>query len=139
MQDDIKALIQNGRHCVLATAADNSPYCSLMAYATDNTCTRFFMVTHRNTRKHKNILGNPRVSLLIDSRDTSTPQALTIEGRGEEIVTEPERKTAAEKLLTDHPALADFISHPEAVFIRVTAGNAVFLNGLTDARYEKLV
>jgi hypothetical protein len=41
-------------------------------------------------------------------------------------------------LLADHPLLADFINHPEAVLICVTAQSAVFLKGLTDAYYETL-
>lgn len=139
MRDDLKKLIRSRRHCVLATAAEDTPYCSLMAYTTDTDCTRFFMVTHRHTRKFRNIANNPRVSLLIDSRDTRTPQALTIEGRVEEIVAEPDRKAATDLLLADHPFLADFIRHPEAVLICVTAENAVFLNGLTDAYYETFV
>lgn len=139
MRDDIQKLIQNRRHCVLATAAEDTPYCSLMAYTTHTDCTRFFMVTHRHTRKFQNIVNNPRVSLLIDSRDTRAPQALTIEGRGKEIVAEPDRKIATDLLLADHPGLAEFVSHPEAVLICVTAENAVFLNGLTDAYYETFV
>ncbi len=139
MRDDIKTLIENRRHCVLATSAEGLPYCSLMAYATEKDCTRFIMATHRQTRKFKNFSRNPRVSLLIDSRETPTPQALTIEGRGEEIVTEPDRKAAADLLLTDHPGLASFVRHPQAAFIRVKAESAVFLNGLTDAYHEKFV
>lgn len=138
MRHDIERLIQSRRHCVLATVGDGLPYCSLMAYATENDCARFLMATHRRTRKFQNIIRNPRVSLLIDSRETSTPQALTIEGRGEEIIAEADRKTAAGLLLADHPGLADFVRHPDAVFVRVTAVSAVFLNGLTDAYYEKI-
>lgn len=139
MREDIKALIQNQRHCVLATAADGVPYCSLMAYATSDDCTLFFMVTHRHTRKFSNIAANPRVSLLIDSRETTAPQALTIEGDGREIKDPADINFAVERLLADHPGLADFIKHPEAVVIRVAAAKAVFLDGLTDAYYESFV
>ena len=139
MRDDIQRLIQSRRHCVLATVADGLPYCSLMAYAASGDCTRFFMATHRHTRKFRNIINNPRVSLLIDSRDTPTPQALTIEGQGGVIETDADRKAAIALLLADHPLLADFIRHPEAVLVCVTAERAVFLNGLTDAFYEKFI
>ncbi|MBS3808597.1 MAG: pyridoxamine 5'-phosphate oxidase family protein [Desulfobacterales bacterium] len=99
MRDDIKTLIRNKQHCVLATAVDGLPYCSLMAYATEKDCTRFIMVTYRQTRKFQNISRNPQGSLLIDSRETDRPQALTIEGSGEEIIAEADRKPAAELLL----------------------------------------
>ncbi|MBS3809397.1 MAG: pyridoxamine 5'-phosphate oxidase family protein [Desulfobacterales bacterium] len=138
MRDDIKALIRNKRHCVLATAVDGLPYCSLMAYATEKDCTRFIMVTHRQTRKFQNISRNPRVSLLIDSRETHRPQALTIEGSGEEIIAEADKEAAAELLLSSHPGLASFIRHPDSVFVRITADSAVFLNGLTDAYREQI-
>jgi nitroimidazol reductase NimA-like FMN-containing flavoprotein (pyridoxamine 5'-phosphate oxidase superfamily) len=138
MRDDIKNMIRNGRHCVLATAADGAPYCSLMSYAPDGECRRFFMATLRNTRKFSNIISNPRVSLLIDSRDTSRPQALTIVGTAREITAEAERDSAAGLLLAAHPSLGRFIRHQDAAVICVTAGHAVFLDGLTDAHYETI-
>ncbi|MBS3810149.1 MAG: pyridoxamine 5'-phosphate oxidase family protein [Desulfobacterales bacterium] len=138
MRDDIKTLIRSQQHCVLATAVDGLPYCSLMAYATEKDCTRFIMVTHRQTRKFQNISRNPRVSLLIDSRETPRPQAVTIEGSGEEIIAEADREAAAGLLLASRPELGAFIRQPHAVFIRITAESAVFLNGLTDAYREQI-
>lgn len=138
MRNDIKALVRSKQHCVLATAVDGLPYCSLMAYATEKDCSRFIMVTQRQTRKFQNISRNPRVSLLIDSRETPKPQAVTIEGSGEEIIDETDREAAAGLLLSSHPGLAAFIRDPHVVFIRITADSAVFLNGLTDAHREKI-
>lgn len=138
MREDIKALIQKSRHCVMATTTDDLPYCSLMAYANDQDCVRIYMATHRHTRKFKNIANNPHVSLLIDSRETENPQALTIEGTVREIRAEADRQTAAKLLLSAHPSLNNFIGHPEATFICVRAQSAVFLNGLTDVHYEKI-
>ncbi|MEW6079930.1 MAG: pyridoxamine 5'-phosphate oxidase family protein [Thermodesulfobacteriota bacterium] len=138
MREDIKNMIQVGRHCVLATAADGAPYCSLMSYASDETCRRIYMVTLRNTRKFFNIINNPRVSLLIDSRGTSRPQALTIVGTAREVTAAAEREEAVGLLLAAHPSLEKFIRHPDAAVICVAAGQVVFLDGLTDAHYEAI-
>lgn len=138
MRDDIKALIQKKRHCVLATATENKPYCSLMAYTTSEDGTRIFMATHRNTRKFRNLKKNPAVSLLIDSRDLTEAQALTVEGKFEEIQNETEKKKIRDRLLNDHPQLNDFVAHPDAAFICINACSLVFLNGLTDAYYETI-
>ena len=141
MQDNIKILIHNRRHCVLATSAGDVPYCSLMAYTTDNTGTRFFMVTLRNSRKYKNIVDNPRVSLLIDSREVSprsNQKALTIEGVCAAIKSEEKRKAVQAKLLGVHPHLSEFISHPKAEILCVRIHSFLLLHGLQKAHYESV-
>ena len=138
MRDDIKKLIKSRRHCVLATATGNQPYCSLMAYTASPDGTRIFMVTYRNTRKFKNLTENPMVSLLIDSRDADAAQALTIEGECAEIQSDAEKKQIRALLLNDHPYLQDFVSQPDAAYICIHAKSLVFLNGLTEAYRETL-
>jgi nitroimidazol reductase NimA-like FMN-containing flavoprotein (pyridoxamine 5'-phosphate oxidase superfamily) len=71
MLEEMKALAKEKNSCVLATIVDSKPYCSLMAYATNRSCTKIYMVTHRQTQKFQNLVANPAVSLLIDTRDTS--------------------------------------------------------------------
>ncbi len=136
MREDIQDLIRSRRHCVLATVADNQPYCSLMAYTASDDCTRIFMATYRNTRKFQNLLQTPRVSLLIDSRDGDNPQALTVQGEFAEVVDDRERQFVYDHLLADHPDLQSFLDYPDIAFIRVRISALVFLNGLTDAHYE---
>ncbi|HMA84179.1 MAG TPA: pyridoxamine 5'-phosphate oxidase family protein [Desulfosalsimonadaceae bacterium] len=136
MRDDIKELIRNRRHCVLATATGNQPYCSLMAYAADQDCTRIYMATHRNTRKFSNLTENPMVSLLIDSRDSEAAQALTIEGECAQIQSDTEEEQIRELLLNAHPYLNDFVSQPDTAYICIHAKSLVFLNGLTGAYRE---
>ena len=79
----MKALAKEKDICVLATITDGKPYCSLMAYVTNRACTEMYMVTHRQTQKYQNLVTNPAVSLLIDTRDTtprSAARAMTVEG-----------------------------------------------------------
>ena len=82
MLEQMKALARDKNMCVLATIAKAKPYCSLMAYVADESCEEIYMVTHRKTQKYQNLIENPAVSLLIDTREM-TPrtwtQALTVE------------------------------------------------------------
>ena len=141
MNAAIRHLIQNKNICVLATIAGNKPYCSLMAYVTDNSCRDIYMVTHRQTTKYRNLIANPNVSLLIDSRETrprSRAQALTVTGESQIISDDAELKAIRERLLAAHPHLESFMADPDAAIIRVTVKNLLFLDGLTDAQYVRL-
>ncbi|MGD2185901.1 MAG: pyridoxamine 5'-phosphate oxidase family protein [Desulfobacterales bacterium] len=135
----MKALAKEKNICVLATVADDKPYCSLMAYVTDENCEEIYMVTHRNTQKYKNLTENPAVSLLIDSREESPrseAKALTIEGVCAEIEGEEKQKKATAKLLAVHPHLAGFIDHPEAEILCVKIDSFLLLNGLQEAHFQ---
>lgn len=138
MREDIQSLLRAGRHCVMATAADNKPYCSLMAYVVNDDYTRIFMGTRRNTRKYQNLAGNPLVSLLMDSRDQHQPQALTIEGVIEEIDQKPEKDQIREALVSRHPELKSLLDSPDAAIISVRVKSVVFLNGLTDVFRQQI-
>ena len=141
MLDDIKALVKRKNTCVLATVADRKPYCSLMAYVTDDHCEEIYMVTRKNTQKYKNLLQNPSVSLLIDNREISPhsqAQALTVEGVFYKIETREKRARVFSKLLDAHPHLNDFMHHPEAEILCVKISSFLFLNGLQDAHFESL-
>jgi len=141
MLAEMKALAKEKNICVLATVADRKPHCSLMAYATDENCTEMYMVTHKNTNKYKNLMENPSVSLLIDSREIS-PQskakALTVEGVCAAIKSEEKRKTVQAKLLAVHPHLSEFIRHPEAVILCVRIRSFLLLNGLQEAHFQSV-
>jgi nitroimidazol reductase NimA-like FMN-containing flavoprotein (pyridoxamine 5'-phosphate oxidase superfamily) len=79
MLEKMKSLAREKDICVLATVSNKKPHCSLMAYVTDDECREIYMVSHKQTRKYKNLLENPSASLLIDTREenlgTSRPEA----------------------------------------------------------------
>ena len=141
MLEQIRKLAREKSICVLATIAGAKPYCSLMAYAADDACKEIYMVTHRKTQKYQNLLKNPEVSLLIDTRE-ETPrtraQALTVEGRFQKIKDEAKKRAVRQKLLKTHPHLKAFIDHQDAELICIKINAFLLLNGLTDAHYEKL-
>ena len=141
MLKEMKALAKQKNICVLATVADGKPYCSLMAYVTDENCKEIYMVTHKNTNKYENLMENPSVSLLIDTRDISPrseAKALTVEGLYTAIESEEKRKKVRAKLLDVHPHLAGFLNHPEAEILRVKIRSFLLLNGLQDAHFQSV-
>ena len=141
MLTEMKALAKQKNMCVLATVAGQKPYCSLMAYVTDDDCDEIYMVTHKNSTKYKNLMQNPAVSLLIDTREKSPrseAKALTVEGIFCKIQNEEKRKQAAAKLLQTHPHLDSFMQHPEADVFCVKISSFLLLNGLEQAHFESL-
>ena len=141
MLEQMRALAKERNMCVLATIDNAKPYCSLMAYAADETCNEIYMVTHRKTQKYKNLLENPAVSLLIDTREKtprSQTQALTIEGTFYKIQNPKKKIEIRNTLLKEHPHLEGFMDHPDAEFLCIKIKAFLLLNGLTDSHYVQL-
>lgn len=142
MLEEMKVLAKQKDLCVLATVSGGSPHCSLMAYATDDECREIYMVTHKGTKKYKNLIENPSVSLLIDTREERTgsrlPQAkaLTIAGLFQKIDDEDKKRLARARLLERHPSLAGFIDQADAELFCIRTTSFLLLNGLTEAHFE---
>jgi nitroimidazol reductase NimA-like FMN-containing flavoprotein (pyridoxamine 5'-phosphate oxidase superfamily) len=141
MLEEMKAFAKEKNSCVLATIVDSKPYCSLMAYVTNTECTEIYMVTHRQTQKFQNLVANPAVSLLIDTRDTSprtAARAMTVEGIYQKIADPDKEQKIRRKLLSAHPHLTEFMGHPEAEVIQIKIKSFLLLDGLTRASFEDL-
>ena len=126
MIEKIKALIRENGTCVMATVFNDKPHCSLMSYATDDECHEIYMITRRETKKYRNLLQNPSVSLLIDTRaesaagrHTGVAMALTINGVFEKISDTAKRELALTQLQERHPELRAFIDNSGAELIVV--------------------
>jgi nitroimidazol reductase NimA-like FMN-containing flavoprotein (pyridoxamine 5'-phosphate oxidase superfamily) len=141
MLEKIRSFVRNKNVCVLSTVSDNKPYCSLMAYITDDICKEIYMVTHKNTTKFNNLQKNPLVSLLIDSRETqprSNAQALTIEGVFIPLADGNKKQKIRDRMLKSFPHMKDFIHHPESEFIRIKINSFLLLEGLTESHFISL-
>ena len=141
MLKEMEALAKEKNICVLATVGDGKPYCSLMAYVTDENCKEIYMITHKNTNKYENLIKNPSISLLIDTREispSSEAKALTVEGTYAAIESEEKRQKVRAKLQAVHPHLADLINHPEAEVLRVKIRSFLLLNGLHEAHFQSV-
>ncbi len=104
------------RFCVLATAGQGQPYGSLVAFAATEDLKQIVFATSRQTRKFSNLVAEPRVALVIDSRsndeaDLRDAVAVTALGPARE-AEGAERKVLAGVYLAKHPVLEEFIGWP---------------------------
>jgi general stress protein 26 len=125
--------------CVLATVCDATPHCSLMAYITDEDCRKIYMITHKETKKYQNLLANPSVSLLIDTRLSEKNmvrekvQALNANGIFSQVENADKVELWRNRFTAAHPHLHDFAMHESAVLFVVHLKSLQLLNGATDA------
>lgn len=101
------------RHAVLATSDGDAPYASLIAFAPAPDEKSIFFATPRETAKYRNILKNPAVSVLIDTRtnkssDYMHAEAVTVVGKAKVIRGGKIRAEALGALSKRHPRLRDF-------------------------------
>jgi nitroimidazol reductase NimA-like FMN-containing flavoprotein (pyridoxamine 5'-phosphate oxidase superfamily) len=144
MPENMEKLLRTHDMCVLATAADGRPHCSLMAYVCDDAGRHVYMATYRKSVKFLNLLRNPAVSLLIDTRETHGPQrrsetkALTATGQYEPPRDPAEADAIKTRLLASHPQLEAFLQNDDVVIITVKLNSFLLLNGLTDAVFREI-
>ncbi len=144
MLGKIKSLVREKDICVLATVSKNKPHCSLMAYVTDEDCREIYMVTQRQTKKYENLLDNPSVSLLIDTREEypgerrQEAKALTVSGTFQKIDDNKKKTHVRSRLLERHPHLKEFLDHPDAEIFCIRVVSFLLLDGLTEAHFETI-
>ena len=141
MRNDIQKMISENKVCVMATVADGVPHCSLMSYATGNDCREIYMATLKDTRKYRNLIANPTVSLLIDTRDTSVEgktRALTVAGVVQAIDNDQKIKAIRNMLIKTHPHLKDFFNHPDASIVVIKATALQLLDNVTESYFEEV-
>jgi uncharacterized pyridoxamine 5'-phosphate oxidase family protein len=122
--DRLSALDQTERHAVLATASAGQPHASLVAFALARVQGGLLFATPRRTLKYRNLLKNPKIALLIDSRSNTDKdylgaEAMTIIGKARPLRRGRLRDELADTLLAKHPHLGDFIRAPSTALILV--------------------
>ena len=141
MLEQMTAMVKENDICVLATASDNRPHCSLMAYVADETGETIYMATPADSRKFANLGKNPFVSLLIDTRAThprEKTKALTVSGVCETVKELKERSTAAASLLSVHPQLGSILEDAGVELLCVKAESFLLLDGVSDAHFVEV-
>ena len=108
---------------VLGTSKNNEPYSSLVGFVITDDMRELVFATMRQRPKYENMVGNPRVTLMIDDRneqnnDFNETTSVTIIGTAED-VTSAERDEYASMLVERHPILTDFVSFPDCAIMRV--------------------
>ena len=138
--DKIKEIVRGNDLCVLATVSGEKPHCSLMAYCADEEGRTLYLASHTETKKYANVMENPLVSLLIDTREQGKGrpaiQALTVSGEFHAITDPAEQERARTRFVRKHPHLREFVDEPgvEIFAIKITAFQ--LLDGIQDAFFE---
>ncbi|KAF5068305.1 Pyridoxamine 5'-phosphate oxidase [anaerobic digester metagenome] len=137
----LESLLRNNSLCVLCTEATGNPYCSLMTYLSSDDLTSLYLVATRESRKFQNLLANPRVSVLVDSRQHQGQGAnivsVTLAGLFQpltEAEVPPIKTTFAEK----HPELAEILSHPDSLVFAIKLQSYLLLDGPVAAEQGEL-
>ncbi|MFC1905270.1 pyridoxamine 5'-phosphate oxidase family protein [Chloroflexota bacterium] len=124
----LKELFSSQYYAVLCSVEKGQPYCNLVAFAATEDLKCLIFVTNRNTRKYRNIVGNNRISLLIDSRsnkpaDINEAIAITIIGSAHE---ETDHKRGFYSIfLKKHPHINQFVDNPDSVLIVITVSKYI--------------
>jgi heme iron utilization protein len=107
----IKSITDETRFAVLATESNGRPYTNLVGFLLSKDLRSLYFFTSKNTRKYRNILNNPNICLLIDTRDKFTDKtflitAITVIGRAEVIEDMP--RSVVDMYLEKNIELKDF-------------------------------
>lgn len=145
MLETMKRLIREHDTCVLATVGpDGRPHCSLMSYLAADDSRRLYLLTGKSTRKHRNMLANPRVSLLVDTRASagaaglSEVYALVMDATFTPLAEGPDKDGLRRRLLARHPHLAELAAHPDVELVAMGIQGMQLQEGPVKAHYASL-
>lgn len=71
LKREISTILDQQIQCVLATLQDDQPCQHMMAFAYAEDLSRIYLATYLETRKYRNMISNPSVSILWDNRSGS--------------------------------------------------------------------
>lgn len=136
--DQVKDVLQDNTLCVLCTATRGNPHCSLMTYTLGDTLRMVYMVSLRDSRKYKNLLENPNVSLLVDNRQglrfpsEDRVVSITFEGVFQHL-DEDESARVSSRLANAHRELDEILRNPDCVIFGIRLTTFLMLNGPVDS------
>jgi len=97
-----------------------------------------YLVSTRESRKYQNLLTNPRVSFLVDTRQklgTSATEniiSITYEGLFQPLA-DSETKNVKANLFKDHGELTEIFNNPDAVVFAIKLKSFLLLDGPVDS------
>ena len=108
---------------VLGTQSQSGPYGNLVAFAVTDDLKTLLFATTRSTRKYDNLMGNPRVAMVMDNRsndeeDFHEAVAVTATGSVKEL-DGVEKDKLQSIFLSKHPYLIDFVNAPTCALLKV--------------------
>ena len=144
MLEKMKDIVKGNDLCVLATVSEGKPHCSLMSYISDDEGQEIYLISQKQTKKYFNLMENPTVSLLIDTREEWKGQrriyikALTISGEFQTINDPGKKDLLRSRFLKRHPHLTDFLNDSGAELFSIKIKSYQLLNGVKDAFFETI-
>jgi len=144
MLEKMKDIVKGNDLCVLATVSEGKPHCSLMSYISDEEGHEIYLISHKQTKKYSNLMENPTVSLLIDTREKEKGQrriyikALTVSGEFQTINDSVKEDLIRTKFFKRHPHLTDFLNDPGAEVFSIRIKSFQLLNGVKDTFFETI-
>jgi nitroimidazol reductase NimA-like FMN-containing flavoprotein (pyridoxamine 5'-phosphate oxidase superfamily) len=144
MLERMKDIVKRNDLCVLATVSGGKPHCSLMSYLSDEKGREIYLVSHKQTKKYANLMENPMVSLLIDTREEEKGRkrihvkTLTVSREFQTIKDLGEKDLIRTKFLKRHPHLADFLNSPQADIFSIRIRSFELLHGVKDIFFETI-
>jgi hypothetical protein len=127
-----KSLLRRRRQGALATlmAGSGDPYCSLVNVASHPDGSPILLIS-RLAVHTRNVLADPRVSLMLDERATGDPlegARIMLAGRAEE-ASEGELDTLRRRYLNAHPSAENFANFKDFSFFRIRPSGAHLVAG----------
>src|ERR1700761_2539518 len=118
----VKSLLRRSRQGALATlmAGSGDPYCSLVNVASHPDGSPILLIS-RLALHTKNLLADPRVSLMLDERAEGDPlegSRIMLSGRAEEVAADQE-EVVRPRYLNAHPSAAAFVEFRDFSFFRI--------------------
>jgi heme oxygenase (biliverdin-IX-beta and delta-forming) len=128
-----KSLIRSGKQGALATLVPVTldPYCSLVNLATAPDSSPVLLISGLALHT-RNILADPRVSLMIDERRAGDPlegARVMIAGRAEKITEEAALEPIRRRYLSRHPSAESFVGFPDFAFFKIAVRDVHLVAG----------
>jgi nitroimidazol reductase NimA-like FMN-containing flavoprotein (pyridoxamine 5'-phosphate oxidase superfamily) len=143
MLERMKELLKRKDLCVMATESEGIPHCSLMSYMASDDGREVWMLTLTGTKKYRNLLANPNVSLLVDTREDNRapgrprPMALTMNGRFRSSDSPKQEADLRRRLVERHPVLEELAKDPAARVLIVRILSFQLLDGIAEAHFRE--
>ena len=144
MLEKMKDIVKGNDLCVLATVSEGRPHCSLMSYISDEEGREIYLISHKQTRKYLNLMENPTVSFLIDTREEEKGQRriyikALIVSREFQTINDPEKRDIIrKKFFKKHSHLTEFLNDPGAEIFSIKIRSFQLLDGVKDAFFETI-
>src|SRR6202011_1614287 len=127
-----RSLLRRSRQSALATlmAGSGDPYCSLVNVASHADGSPIPLISHRALHT-RNILGDPRVSLMLDERAQGDPlegSRIMLAGRAEQASGDAVA-SLRRRYLSAHPSAEAFVDFKDFSFFRIRPAGAHLVAG----------